>query len=199
MQKQLKTRLFLLLFLVVLLIFVGLVVRKFLLPPPVLLPSETVVEAPSQAREILLYFATSDGIGLEAQVREIEGCLEEESCLRATLQALIDGPVGGLVEVLPPQTKVQRVAVVGGLATVSFNPELVAGHPGGSMTELLTVHALANTLAVNFPHIRQVQIWIDGAPLGTLKGHVDLREPIAADFDFGRLQSKAGENHPGGE
>lgn len=194
-----KRQLFLVVFLGTFAIVAGGWIAKYLrqnAAPPV----TVVTEAPQPLREVLLYFATAEGTGLEAQVREIEGCQDDESCLKATLQALIDGPLTPtLAPVLPAQTKIQKIMVVGGLATVSFNPELVAGHPGGSMTELLTVHALANTLAVNFPHIRQVRVLVDGAPIETLKGHIDLREPIAADFDFGRAQTTAGEARPKGD
>jgi hypothetical protein len=50
----------------------------------------------------------------------------------------------------------------------------------------LTAYGLANTLVVNFPHIRQVRLLVEGRPLETLKGHVDLREPLPADFSLAR-------------
>jgi len=59
-------------------------------------------------------------------------------------------------------------------------------HPGGSASELLTVYALANTIAANFPDYNQVRIWIEGQAQETLKGHLDLTRPIAADFGYCR-------------
>ncbi len=199
MQAVLKKRLLVLGLLVILLIFGLMAVREFLLTSQPVPPPSAGLEEARQLREVLLYFATVDGAALKAEMREIEDCLAEEDCLRATLQALVDGPDGELVAVFSPQAQVQTVSVDGATATVSFSRELIVGHPGGSMTELLTVHALANTLAVNFPHIRQVRIMVDGAPVETLKGHVDLREPIAADFDFGRPQANTGAARPEGE
>jgi len=49
---------------------------------------------------------------------------------------------------------------------------------------LLTVYALANTVAVNFPHLRQLRILVEGAAVETLKGHVDLRQPLVPDFSL---------------
>jgi hypothetical protein len=49
---------------------------------------------------------------------------------------------------------------------------------------LLTVYALADTVAVNFPHLRQLRILIEGGAVETLKGHVDLRQPLAPDFSL---------------
>ena len=56
--------------------------------------------------------------------------------------------------------------------------------PGGSLPELLTIYGLADTIAENFPHLRQVRILVEGEPVATLKGHVDLREAVKADFSF---------------
>ncbi|WP_432822066.1 GerMN domain-containing protein [Trichloromonas sp.] len=199
MQGPFKSRLLLLAVLVVLLAIGAMVARQYLLAPKMAPELSESMEPTRQLREVLLYFASSEGIGLESEMREIEDCLAEEDCLRATLQALIAGPTGERVAVLSSRVLVQKISVDGATAIVSFSRELVAGHPGGSMSELLTVHALANTLAVNFPHIRQVRILIEGAPVETLKGHVDLRDPIAADFDFGRLPVNKGAARPGGE
>jgi hypothetical protein len=199
MQILRKNRFVLLVLLILLLVLGGVLARQFLLsPPPAPVPSATL-EEPPPLREALLYFATADGAGLEAELRELEDCLIEEDCLRSTIQALVSGPGGDLVAVFPATAQIQSISVDGATVTVSFSRELVTGHPGGSMTELLTVYALANTLAANFPHLRQVRVLVDGAPVETLKGHVDLREPVAADFDFGRPQINAGPAGPGGE
>ncbi|MDY0267573.1 GerMN domain-containing protein [Trichloromonas sp.] len=161
-------------------------------PPP---PSEP----PPVMREVQLYFATVAGDGLEAETGRIEDCPELEECLRRTLEVLVAGPKGALVPVLPPRTRVQTVTIDGTTAWVSFSRELVSGHPGGSMSELLTVQALANTLAANFSHIRQIRILIEGEPVQTLKGHVDLRGPIPADFSLVRSRFDAGAAQPNEE
>ena len=60
--------------------------------------------------------------------------------------------------------------------------------------------ALADTLASNYPHIRQVRILIEGAEVESLKGHVDLRRPVPADFSLVRRQGTGaapGEPAPG--
>jgi hypothetical protein len=67
---------------------------------------------------------------------------------------------------------------------VDFSQELISAHPGGTQSELLTIYGLADTLAVNFPHLRQMRVLVDGVPVATLKGHVDLRQPISPDFSL---------------
>ena len=73
-----------------------------------------------------------------------------------------------------------------GTASLDFSKGLLADHPGGSMPELLTVYGLADTLAENFPYVRQVRILVDGKPVPSIKGHVDLRRPVQADFNYTR-------------
>lgn len=166
-------------FLLILLVFGGLAARHFLAAPQAPPPPG---EAPRQLRTVTLYFGSTDGLALVAEGRDLADCLEEQACLNATVQALIDGPVGDLVPVLPPRTVLHGVSVAGSEARVDCDRALIEGHPGGSASELLTVQALATTLAVNFPPLRQLQLLVDGQPVATLKGHVDLRRPVTPDF-----------------
>jgi hypothetical protein len=179
-----RHRLILLAFLFILLIFGLLVARKFLstsVPAPA--PSAGLSE-PQELRDVVLYFGSPDGSFLIAEGRQIADCLTEEECLRGTVQALVDGPLTDLVAVLPSHVQIRDVTTRAGTVTVDFSRDLVSGHPGGSVSELLTIYGLANTLAENFPHLRQVRILVEGGLLETLKGHVDLREPVKADFSF---------------
>lgn len=145
----------------------------------------TVVDVPpSAAREVILYFSSADGQTLLAEPRQIAGCELDEDCLTSTVQALIDGPSGDMVPILPSRTTLLGLAVEGSLVQVDFSRELIDAHPGGTQSELLTVYGLADTLTANFPHLRQVQILVEGSPVTTLKGHVDLRRPVYPDFSF---------------
>lgn len=187
-----RDRLLLIAFLVVLLVFGALVLRMYRMAPS---PPETeapaVQEETRRLREVHLYFGAANGEHLAAETREIEDCLEEVECIRSTVQALVNGPVGDLVPILPAHAVVRGVAVDGGTAVVDFSRDLATAHPGGSASELLTVYGLANTLAENFPHIRQVRILVEGEAIGSLKGHVDLSGPVQADFSFSRLPDEA--------
>lgn len=139
---------------------------------------------PSAAREVILYFSSADGQTLLAEPRQIAGCELDEECLANLVQALISGPSGDMVPILPSRTTLRGLTVDGSLVQVDFSRELIDAHPGGTQSELLTVYGLADTLTVNFPHLRQVQILVEGAPVTTLKGHVDLRRPVYPDFSF---------------
>lgn len=183
-QKPLGRRLIPWLILVVILFVVGLVVGTLQIgkAPEKVAP---VADVSSQsAREVVLYFASADGQTLVAESRQITGCELDEDCLRETVQALISGPSGDMVPILPSRTTLQNLTVVDSLVQVDFSRELIDAHPGGAQSELLTVYGLTDTLAVNFPHLRQVQILVEGTPVATLKGHVDLRQPVYPDFSL---------------
>lgn len=135
-------------------------------------------------REIILYFASVDGQVLHAETARINECTLDEDCLRDTIQALIAGPQGDLVPILPAQTRLLGVNIEESLVKLDFSQDLISAHPGGTQSELLTVYGLADTLATNFPHLRSMQVLVDGTPVETLKGHVDLRQPVFPDFSF---------------
>lgn len=179
-QKKSKPSLLFPALFLLLLILGGLVVREYRRSPSE--PAVTAVAPPPlQPARVTLYFTSPAGDRLLAESRELEHCPTEAPCLAELLQALIQGSSSGLVPVLPPQTLLRSVAAEGDTVTVDFSRELVDYHPGGSLSELLTVAALANTIEKNFPQLRQVRILVEGATLETLKGHVALREPMVAD------------------
>ncbi|HEV7500454.1 MAG TPA: hypothetical protein VGQ33_10650, partial [Vicinamibacteria bacterium] len=51
-----------------------------------------------------------------------------------------------------------------------------------SHDELLSVYSIVNSLTVNFPAIKRVQIHFDDRPAETLAGHIDLSRPLSADM-----------------
>lgn len=183
-QKPWHKRLNLWAGLVVLIFCVGLVVGYFKTREASHTLPVAVETSSPPTREVILYFASVDGQALVAETRKITECQLDEDCLRDTVRALIAGPESGLAPILPAQVALRGVAVTGSLVSIDFSPELISAHPGGTQSELLTIYGLADTLAVNFPYLRQVQILVEGAPAATLKGHVDLRRPINPDFSL---------------
>jgi spore germination protein GerM len=179
-----RRRLILLGALVVVLFGIGLVIGYFKATPPPQPEPVAVTTEPQPTREMILYFASADGQTLVAENRDIEECQTDEDCLRKTVEALIAGPQSDLVPILPDRVVLRGVTSSDSLVSIDFSQELVAAHPGGTQSELLTIYGLADTLAVNFPHLRQVRILVDGARVPTLKGHVDLRQPVNPDFSL---------------
>lgn len=136
---------------------------------------------PSQMRDVVLYFAKSDGSGLEGEIRSIP---RQEGIARATINELIAGPsLEGLLPTIPAATILEGINIRDGICTVDFSEELSTDHPGGLENEELTVYSIVNTLS-QFDSIQQVKILVGGKEVDTLAGHVDVSEAMAPYQDL---------------
>jgi spore germination protein GerM len=138
-----------------------------------------------ERKEVLVYFSDPDGEYLIAEKRPILKKNEVKEEAKETILELIKGPKGKLIPTLPPRTKLLTLQINdAGVARVNFNPALSKDHPGGSSAEMMTVYSIVNSLALNFPQIKRVQILIDGKSIETITGHLSLRQPISPKPDL---------------
>ena len=143
----------------------------------------------SEKKEVLLYFSDSEGEYLIGEKRKILGKKGAEEEARETIVELIKGPKGKLIPTLPPRSRLLTLKISdAGVAKVNFNAALSRDHPGGSSAEMMTVYSIVNSLALNFPRIKRVQILIDGKPIETITGHLSLRQSIAPKPDLIKRQ-----------
>jgi spore germination protein GerM len=155
---------------------------------------EAVPEEKREAREeeaagrvertinVKLFFQAADRPGLVMEERTVPFSGDLATQLKAVVGALVQGSKSGLVATLPPETKVLEVFVSArGVAYVDLSKEAAQG-TSGSHDELLSVYSIVNSLAVNFPAVKRVQILVDDRPADTLAGHVDLSRPLSADM-----------------
>lgn len=142
-------------------------------------PTEKAVETQPGVKAdkmvVTLYFATKDGAALVAEKREVS---KSDQPVQTALEELIVGPrTAELVKVLPDTSKVRKISIVDHVAYIDFNDAFVKDHWGGSAGEILTISAVVNTVT-EFPEIRSVQFMTEGKRMDTLKGHLDLSEPM---------------------
>jgi len=148
-------------------------------------------------REVTLYFAEPQGRYLARETTIISGCEDDRDCVRALLEQLIKGPQGDNVRVLPETTRIEGIELENDLVRINFSRHLVDHHPGGSMTELLAIYSLINSLSESFPYLRQMQIVVEGEVRQTLKGHVRVDHPVYADYTLTRPPgTDPGDNEP---
>ena len=103
---------------------------------------------------------------------------------RASLDELIEGRLPqGCERPLPPGTKLRGITVTGGLATADFSGQLSSGFRGGSDNEGVTVYAIVNTLT-SLPTIKRVRILVEGKPVSSIGGHLDLSAPLKFDGEL---------------
>lgn len=147
---------------------------------------------------VTLFFGANDGSGLVREGRQIDACEEPVTCMESVLEELINGPVGDLAPTLPSTSMFYSVQLEGDLARVDLARELIDGLPAGSSSELLAAYSIVNSLAFNFPQVKRVAITVAGEPVATLKGHLDLRQPLPPDFSMER-QAGSGRDDEGGK
>jgi spore germination protein GerM len=140
---------------------------------------------PGEAAHITatLYFASQNGQTLVPLRRDVElaGDVVEQGRKILTAQ-LTEAPPAPYASVIPEGTMLRDFYITDrGDAFVDLSTEIVTGHPGGSLNELLTVYALVNAITANLPAVTRVQILVDGEEADTIAGHVDLRRPLAQD------------------
>jgi spore germination protein GerM len=130
-----------------------------------------------------LYFADMDHSHLKAESRPLalpDGVVDRA---KKMVHALIEGPSDGLIRTLPRETELLALYVdEEGVAYVSFSKAVSDKHPGGSLTGLLSIYSVVNTLSLNIPDITAVKILIEGREAKTLAGHIDLRYPFRPDL-----------------
>jgi hypothetical protein len=143
-----------------------------------------VVSEEIPTRGIQLYFTAPEGTFLLPETRDVPICDDDSLCIKNLLNGLINGSQQGNVAILPKETKILGVEIENDLVRVNFSRQLIDFHPGGSLSELLTVYGLINTLNENFSYIRQIQILVDGEIRQTLKGHVRIDQPVYANYSF---------------
>jgi len=139
-------------------------------------------------RQVVLFFGTADGAGLVRESRDIDPCSSVTECAEEVLGELINGPLGDLAPTLPDTGTFHGVSIDGSILTVDVGRELQDGISAGSSAEITALYSVVNSMAVNFPQVKQVRFLVEGKGVETLKGHIDLREPLAPDFS---LEKKA--------
>ena len=142
-----------------------------------------------EKKGILLYFSDGESEYLIGEKREILKRDEIEEEAKDAINELIKGPKGKLIPTLPTQTKLLSLELgEDGVAKVNFNKSLSKDHPGGSSAEMMTLYSVVNSLTLNFPQIKRVQILIEGKEIETIAGHLSLRQPVPPKPDLIRRQ-----------
>ena len=153
-------------------------IMDFLKPLSMKKPEKKV--ALKETKVVTLFFSEEEGEYLVEEKREIlkTGRFEEEA--KETVVELIKGPKGRLIPALPPHTRLLTLRMdQNGVAKVNFDETLSKEHPGGSSAEMLTLYSIVNSLTLNFPQIKRVQILIDGKEAESIAGHISLKQPVS--------------------
>jgi spore germination protein GerM len=139
--------------------------------------------APQRSINVKLFFQAADRPGLLIEERPVAFSTDLSRQIKAVVDELIAGSKSGLLPTMAADTRVLEVFVTArGVAYVSLSKEAAQATGQGSEAELITVYSVVNSLTVNFPAIKRVQILLEDKPTSTLWGHVDLTRPLPPDM-----------------
>lgn len=132
--------------------------------------------------EATIFHGTPDGQALVGVRREVELADDILTQGREILRHQLLPAPAPYVSVIPEGTVLRAFYVTDrGEAFVDLSSEITTAHPGGSMTELLTVYAIVNAVTANLPAVERVQLLVEGREVETIAGHVDVRRPLSRD------------------
>jgi germination protein M len=144
-------------------------------------------ENPANQRRInvKLYFASSTSTLLQAEDRFVPYHDNLHDQAFEVMKELVKGPSGELIPTIPEGTIARDLFITkDGVAYADFSAAMSANHTGGSLGEMNTVFSIVDTLTLNFPEIKRVQILIEDQAVDTLNGHLDLSRPLRQDLSF---------------
>ena len=143
-------------------------------------------EAPTDVHRTInvkLFFEDPAGAGLVPEERSVAYHASLSRQLRAVVEELLRGSVAGKLSPLAGSTRVLEVFVTArGVAYIDISKEIKDKQVPGANAEMLAVFSLVNSITMNFPAIKRVQILVDGHMTETLAGHVDLSRPLLPDL-----------------
>jgi hypothetical protein len=152
-------------------------------------PQTTATAARPDEPFMAILFVSGDG-GLGTAVVPVRRRPEVQLQAREAVAALLAADQGRQSSVL----KELRLRALYLDASGTVSVDLTAASPNqkeiraSAEDELLAVYAMVNTLAQNFPEVRQVRFLMDGRETQTLAGHIDLTRAYVKRMDLVKTQ-----------
>jgi spore germination protein GerM len=146
-------------------------------------PVATEQAATGRKIKARLMYVADEGTRLTTVERDVAFGETTSDQARSIVEAQIAPAAEPFASAVPPGTKLRALFVTErGEAFVDLTHEVSKNHPGGSTSEALTVYTFVDVLTVNLPAVTSVQLLVDGKPVDTLAGHIDLRRPLGKDL-----------------
>ncbi len=135
---------------------------------------------PAASLYVTLYKATPDYDGLTGSSKLLTMPGEGRVKLARMIFAELTRDDASSKSPLPPGVKLRAVSFAGRRITLNLSREIISGLANtGSRDEMLAVYGLVNTYLKNFPDCSEVQIKVEGRPVKTLAGHIEVNKPLA--------------------
>lgn len=138
-------------------------------------------EPAGQLVEGFLYFAERGGTHLKARPWQFPADTDSHGLARKILDALLAGPMDPDLESAWPRGTGVRAFFMADdgrawvdLSVEEWKPNGIGIGNTDTLSELLAVYSVVNSLTLNIPEVRQVKILVNGSDVASLGGHVSL-------------------------
>ena len=133
----------------------------------------------AQTRRFTIFVSDSSG----EQLQRVEAALDEADgrpMLDKVLERLFRPAPGANAQTVPEGTEVLAYYMsADGTLYLDVNAAFLK-QPQGSWSEAQAVYAIVNTVMMAFPAVQRVRFLVEGKPVATLAGHLDLSRPLTA-------------------
>lgn len=145
---------------------------------PTLLPNQAV-----------LYY-TRDGVSLVSVVTSLgkESMTAGDKATAILTRLLAGQDAASLRPATPQGTRLLSSFLNQKVLIVNVSREFLTNMQGGPQEELLAVYALVNSALINVEGVEAVQILVENERLPTLRGHVDIENPLIANLAVNQAQ-----------
>ena len=132
-----------------------------------------------------LYFP-GYGSRLKVERRELPANGTATERIATVVEALLAGPLSsGMHAPLPGNVSLRKVYLADGTAFLDLESTEGAPPPAsGSLSEILTVYSLVDTVLLNFEEAETLVLLWNGRQLRTFAGHLDTTRPLTANTDL---------------
>lgn len=150
--------------------------------------------------DISLYFAHATHLSLVPEVRRLSVTENLVENSRVALEALIDGPEGPMVPVLPTTTTIRGLYLMdNGELVLDFSRDLEFSYVQSGASELLMVQSIVISVCQAALRgddervIRSVRFLFEGSPpQDSFPAHIDLSEPVYPDRALVEISVESG-------
>ena len=141
-------------------------------------PAPSGSAVPVETVRVTLFFADGTQGKLHPEERDVPRPTGPGGYLRSLFDELARGPSRpGLVRVIPPRMQLRNGFLLPN-GEIVLDLAVDAGLSFGSAEELSIVASLVDTALQNVANTKTVRILVNGEPVESLGGHVDLTRPL---------------------
>jgi hypothetical protein len=128
--------------------------------------------------QLKIYYIIGDQ-ALAAEVRQLAQPAHGVERLNLIKHEIMTPPSSRLLRSpLPPHTQIRSLFLKDGIAWVDLSMDFLKVDAPTPMQERLAIYALVNSFTMNEPGVKGVRLTIDGKPVQTAWGWLDLSSPL---------------------